>query len=323
MPLKSALTTALFFAHRTMLRTGITVLPNHYYVPIADANVLRKTRKSWALRAPLTGTEIVNIDRQAETLIKWVSPWAREFAGNSPYLDGVAQHWGPGFGYIEAQCLHGVLRTLKPRRIVEIGSGVSTHCMLEALALNEFSTQMTCIEPYPSAALMAAPQITQIAEKVQDAGIRYFSQLGKGDFLFIDSTHAVKTGGDVEHIYLRIIPSLAPEVVIHIHDIYFPFLFRPDVLNAMYQWNESGLLLALLTNNPRLSVLFCLSMLHHDRPDVLSSVFPEYRPRAVGPDGLDVLSRAFPEYGAGPRRPNGPFADRLGHFPSSIYLMTK
>jgi len=90
-------------------------------------------------------------------------------------------------------------------------------------------------------------------------------------------------------------------VVIHIHDIYFPYLYQQNLLSKPYHWAETALLQALLTNNPRLKILFSLSMLHYDAPVDLQRVFPEYS-RAPDKDGLAE--------------------DREGHFPSSIYLQT-
>jgi hypothetical protein len=90
--------------------------------------------------------------------------------------------------------------------------------------------------------------------------------LSAGDLLFIDSTHAVKVGSDVVRIYLEIIPHLPAGIFLHIHDVYLPYAYPRDVFSMPYWWQETGLLIALLTNNPRLSVLTCLSALHYVIP---------------------------------------------------------
>ncbi len=79
--------------------------------------------------------------------------------------------------------------------------------------------------------------------------------LGAGDLLFIDSTHVVRTGSELAHIYLELIPRLQPGVVIHIHDIYLPYLYSPDIYESMFDWQETTLVAALLTGNPGLRVL--------------------------------------------------------------------
>jgi predicted O-methyltransferase YrrM len=228
--------------------------------------------------------------------IKFASPWR------------AASDFGPGFGYIEAQCLHGVLRFLKPRRLIEVGSGISTSCAMRAIGLNAeqgSNAKITCIEPHPSDFLCEAERtqsIELIKSPVQILDPDSFLELGAGDFLFIDSTHAIKPGGDVLYLYLQVLPKLKPGAIVHTHDIYFPYVYQPDLLKSLFQWSETALLQALLTHNSQLSVLFCLSQLHHDAPDVLGEVFPEYVRQSLD-DGLTDATSS-------------------GHFPASIYLQT-
>lgn len=245
----------------------------------------------------------MNLEAQAALLTDMVATYEPEYRGNTVFTEGQSSGYGPGFGYIEAQCLHGMLRSLKPGRIIEVGSGVSTHCAAHALALNAAEGRpgtITCIEPNPSAYLKRSGKIKLIDKIVQEVETSAFSTLEADDLLFIDSTHTVKPGGDVSFIYTEVLPILKPGVVVHIHDIYFPFLYQRDVLDSLYQWSESLVLASLLVNNAKLSVMACLSMLHYDNPVALRQVFPEYE-RAPDNHGL---------------------ADRKtrGHFPSSIYL---
>lgn len=292
--------------HRAALRAGVVVLPNHYYASVADVHELRRLRKLWAKRSAMIGVDM-NVAAQADELLRMVKAYEPEYRGNAAYKEGTAKGFGPGFGYIEAQCLHGVLRTLKPRRVCEVGSGVSTYCTLRALGRNESEGHcagLTCIEPHPSRFLrsMRGKGVELIERPVQAVDPDFFRELEAGDLLFIDTTHAVKPGGDVVYLYLEVLPQLRPGVIVHIHDIYLPYLYQRDLLQLrnLFQWSETALLLALLVNNHQLSVLFCLSLLHYDAPAVLSDVFPEYRPQPAD-DGL--CSQAA-----------------TGHFPSSIYL---
>lgn len=294
--------------HRAALRVGVVVLPNHYYTPVADVHELRRSRRIWANRSAMAGVDM-NVAAQADELLRMVKPYEPEYRGNAPYKEGTAKGFGPGFGYIEAQCLYGVLRALKPRRICEVGSGVSTYCTLGALARNESEghfARLTCIEPNPSRFLrtIRGKNVELIEQPVQTVDPEFFRELEAGDLLFVDTTHVVKPGGDVIYLYLEVIPRLRPGVIVHIHDIYFPYLYQRDLLQLknLFQWSETALLLALLVNNSRLSVLFCLSLLHYDAPAVLSTVFPEYTPEPAA-DGLCALNAT-------------------GHFPSSIYLRT-
>jgi predicted O-methyltransferase YrrM len=295
--------------HRLALRAGIVVLPNHYYTPIADVHELRKQRKCWAKRSTMIGLDM-DVSIQTKNLREIVAPYEPEYRGNAAYKEAATKEFGPGFGYIEAQCLHGVLRAFKPAQIYEIGSGVSTYCTLRAIELNEnegFRTEMTCVEPNPSNFIRAISRdrITLVKAPVQALAPEFFRSLNAGDFLFIDSTHAIKPGGDVIYLYLEVIPRLKPGVIVHIHDIYLPYLYQRDLLHlrTLFQWSETALLVALLTHNTRLSTIFCLSMLHYDAPDALASVFPEHRPQ--------LAQNGLCEPGA------------AGFFPSSIYLRTR
>lgn len=282
----------------------MVVVPNHYYTPVADIHRLRETQASWARRAPMHG-----IDTEPSSQLSWlrqnVAPFENEYRGNHIYLEGTASGYGPGYGYIEAQCLHGVIRSLKPKRTIEVGSGVSTNIMLSAMEANAAEGhlgEITCVEPYPSDFLKANSGIKLISSPVEQLDPSIFDVLEAGDFLFIDSTHAIKPGGDVVYLYLEVLPRLKSGILVHIHDIYFPYLHQRNLLTSLFQWEESVLLAALLTNNPKLSIVTCLSQLHYDDPEGLKSVFPEYVPEP-GKDGLSA-------------------DESDGHFPASIYLLT-
>src|ERR1700742_1428667 len=124
--LKAAAKKAVGTLHRLALRAGIMILPNHFYMPVADVNELRRLKASWAKRSAMHGVDM-NAVAQGITLRDMVKPFEPEFRGNVAFSEASVKGFGLGFGYIEAQCLHGVLRAVKPRRIVEVGSGVSTH----------------------------------------------------------------------------------------------------------------------------------------------------------------------------------------------------
>jgi hypothetical protein len=291
--------------HEIGLTFGLIILPNHYYVPFSDLRVLRRTRARWAHRSAMLGIDL-DLDRQEQSLREMVKPFEVEYRGNTAYNFAVGGLFGPGFGYIEAQALHGVIRSLKPRRIVEIGSGVSTYCMLEAIKRNGsgHQTEVTCIEPYPRPWLGQAP-VKLIRNQLQEVPAETFSALQHGDLLFIDSTHTVRVDGDVNRIVLEILPRLPPGIVVHFHDIFLPYDYPLDADRSIFQWMETALLHAFLIGNRNVEILFCLSQLHYDRRDALRKVFPEYVPHE---DVNGLIT--------------GPF-DLTKHFPSSLYLRTK
>jgi predicted O-methyltransferase YrrM len=225
-------------------------------------------------------------------------------AGFETFHRIIESNAGQGYGPIESQVLHCFARAKKPPRIIEIGSGISTFCLLEADRRNRkeggHGSEITCIEPYPRPALRAS-KVKLLTTPCQLVPPATFRSLVRGDLLFIDSSHAVKIGSDVISIYFHILPELAPGVVVHIHDITLPYLYPRTAMNRYFGWQETALVLALLTNNPRLRVLACLSALHYDRPKELGKILPDYRP-APGDEGLEKSM------------------SDLEHFPSSLWL---
>jgi hypothetical protein len=159
------------------------------------------------------------------------------------------------------------------------------------------------VEPYPTSELKELEEVLLIEEMCQNVPQSVFDQLKEGDLLFIDSTHAVKTGSEVIALYLDIIPQLPPNVFIHIHDIYLPYLYPRSMFSDYFASQETSLVLALLTNNRHLDVRCCLSALHYDRPAELKALLSDYRPQ----DNVEGL---------------GVGDTRTKHFPSSLWLQT-
>jgi Methyltransferase domain len=289
-------------------RLGVHVLPKNFYTPIQDFHWLENNKEAWIERARLNGIAW-NLDDQLEWLTEICRPYYHEVAGLQFYDESSACEWGPGFGAIESQVLHSFIRSKAPARIVEVGSGQSTVCMLNASKINvkdgRSATHITCIDPYPRKSLQGVDNITVMKQTCQAAPRTVFSQLRFGDLLFIDSSHAVKVGSDVIRIYLDIIPSLPAGVFIHIHDINLPYLYSRSTLSAYFHTNsqETALLAALLTNNKRLSLLTSLSALHYDRPKEMKNRLSDYVPQG----NMEGLCPSYPVQ---------------GHFPSSAWLLT-
>lgn len=306
---RNALKRAILGVHKLGIRLGIHVLPVHYYSPVPNILELQKTRDIWAKKSELPGVA-VDLDQQAVDLQGICMPYQGEYAGNKFFKEGATNHFGPGYGYIEAQALHGFVRHFKPKRIVEVGSGVSTYCMLKASEINNRETgqqtKIVSIEPYPSDRLKTLPGIELVAQNVQTLPFDVFTDLGENDLLFIDSSHTVKAGGDVNYLILEVLPRLRKGVIVHVHDIFLPYDYQRNVCRTFLHWAETSLLRAFLISNEKVRIVACLSHLHYERKDVLKKVFPEYNPQT------DVNGLASDKY--------APFEQNPEHFPSSIYL---
>lgn len=295
-------------------KLGWHLVPVFYASPLTVMKELQATRDQWARPSAMAGIH-VDLDAQLAALRACVAPHVAEVAGGAVYEKARQMGYGPGYGYIEAQVLHAVVRHFKPRRIIEVGSGVSTACAIRAGELNagegHGAPDIACIEPYPFAPLREVKNVRLIDSFVQGVPVREFEALSAGDLLFIDSTHQVKPGSDVTYLLLEVLPALQPGVLVHVHDIYFPFQHGPFVLKQFFANNETSALQAYMAHNPKIAIEFCLSHLFHERKAELKSILPDFDPQDIDPrTGLEPDSVK-------------PFQGKPQHFPTSIYLRTR
>jgi predicted O-methyltransferase YrrM len=153
----------------------------------------------------------------------------------------------------DAFTLSGIIQKEKPRKIIEIGSGFSSAVMLDTLDRINMSAELTFIEPYPDRlySLLSGRDrstSTVLVQKVQEVCLSVFDQLEAQDLLFIDSSHVAKVGSDVTFILLRILPRLKAGVLVHFHDIFYPFSYPVSWIRIGRAWNESLFLRACLNN---------------------------------------------------------------------------
>ena len=165
------------------------------------------------------------------------------------------------FGDGDGTAYHSMIRYFNPKRIIEIGSGFSTAIALDTLEFWNVRSKITCIEPYPKRLYSVIKEsdkkkINIIEDFVQNVSISEFQKLEKNDILFIDSSHVLKSGGDVFMEYLQIMPQLKSGVIIHIHDIFYPFQYPPECTSGGRPYTEAFLLHALLMDNPYYEILF-------------------------------------------------------------------
>jgi hypothetical protein len=228
----------------------------------------------------------MNIDGQQALLEDLANNYFREYfaLNNDPFPRPGAYSRSGGYGGIDGAMLYSITRSLKPRRIIEIGSGNSTLLTILATAKNQEEgappCHITSIEPYPAPylrdALAASGEV--LAQKVETVPLDRFGELDTNDILFIDSSHTVRIGGDVVFEINEILPRLRKGVVVHIQDVSFPLDYPKNFVMDMHCfWAEQYLLQAFLAFNPKYKVLWCFSYLQAQRPEVLSRHFPDYR----------------------------------------------
>ena len=179
----------------------------------------------------------------------------------------------------DAEFLYQFIRHLKPKKIIEIGSGYSTLIASKAIRKNHdesesFACAHTCIEPFEMPWL-EKHDVTVIRKMVEDVGIDIFKSLESGDMLFIDSSHMIRPEGDVLFEYLEILPQLNPGVFVHIHDIFSPRNYpKAWLVDEVRLWNEQYLLEAFLSDNSKWEIVAALNYLHHNYPSDMKRVCP-------------------------------------------------
>lgn len=177
------------------------------------------------VRSPAAYTTLIPLFRAAETqfeaLLAEAASHSRTFAtfGSAPPpAPRFEQDWFPG---LDAAIAYTLVRARRPRRIVEIGSGHSTRFLARAIADGGLSTTLTAIDPAPRATLTGLPVDWQRLP-LQRADRSAFESLAAGDVLFVDSSHVLVPGSDVDVVLNEIWPLLSPGVLVHIHDIFLP-----------------------------------------------------------------------------------------------------
>lgn len=248
--------------------------PGHFYSPISsvtDANRARAQRSGLELIAAYD----LHAEEQLEFAERLGPKWAefsRSWRRYSP-----KNFW---YGLSDGAVYYSMLTTLRPKRVVEVGSGFSSAIALDVRDQQLHDLEVTFIEPHPRRLLRLLEEgDNKTADvrrnAVQDVPLELFDVLERDDILFIDSTHVSKPGSDVNWLFFRVLPRLRPGVIIHIHDIFFPFEYRNDWLAQRRSWNESYLLLAFLSYNEAFQIMFFNSWIWQKRPEVVRQYFPE------------------------------------------------
>jgi hypothetical protein len=204
--------------------------------------------------------------------------------------DGLAEFAAPpGFrldnGYyeaVDAELLWALLRDLRPRRVVELGSGWSSLIIAAALEANADGAGYRIFDPLPREP--AAPGVERV--RAQDVPEEVFTALAAGDVLFVDTTHTVKTGGDVNRIVLDVLPLLAPGVVVHVHDVLLPWELHRTWLERGWFWFEQDLLQAFLSGNGDWEVLLAAHALTRAEPDLVRELVPSWTPGSSFPSAF-------------------------------------
>ncbi len=238
----------------------VFVAPGHFYSPIADPVATSRYFESAHFAAQMARVDAM-LDMDA-MIAYWqhISPHVTVFPFEQS--SGFRYYSRNGqFHYFDASVLSGLITALNPERIIEIGAGFSSACIFDTIDRSPEARlkTFTTIDPDLSRikSLSPPPMAELLDVEVQSVSIDFFRQLNAGDVLFIDSSHVLKTGSDVHYEYLHILPALKSGVIIHIHDIFYPFEYPNRwSVSENRSWNEVYMVDMLLTHSDQFEVLF-------------------------------------------------------------------
>jgi predicted O-methyltransferase YrrM len=266
-------------------RLGLHVRPIHFYEPVP--NVRKLGPETWTRMTEMVGVEL-RPERQLELLHDLARRYRSEYDAFPRGATGRQHDYhvdNNSFESVDGEMLHCMIRSLRPRRMIEIGSGFSTLLAAKALLKNEEEGAPTCdyvaCDPYADERIRGGvPGLSRlIASPVQGVPTEAFERLEKNDILFIDSSHVLRIGSDVQYEFLEVLPRLRPGVYVHIHDIFLPAEYPEAWVRREHRfWTEQYLLQAFLTFNRAFEVIWAGSYMHLHHPDELRAAFASYGP---------------------------------------------
>jgi predicted O-methyltransferase YrrM len=252
-----------------------------YYSGLNDLPFLAENRDLWHDR-PLPRGIAWDVDAQLDEVAKLVPYLVElEHVPIQPPPGSPTYHWDNSFWCgADALVHYGLLRRVKPRRVVEIGAGWSSLLMADALKRNEADrsqrTAVTQIEPYPRRELLSAlPDHWTLHDvALQRVDLSLFETLDAGDVCFYDGSHVARAGSDVVWFFFEVLPRIKPGVLVHVHDIFWPADYPDEwIFERGQTWNEQYVLQAFLMYNELFEVLICNSMLCHLRPEAVEKLY--------------------------------------------------
>lgn len=256
------------------------VPPGHYYSPIPPIDEVRADdARIFAIPDSIAGVDLHDAEQVA--LLETIATFYPEIPFPETKRRGLRYAFeNPAYSYADAIFLYGMIRQLKPARIIEVGSGYSSSAMLDTN--DRFfggGIQFTFIDPYPETLHSVlrpsdSESVRIVPSRVQDVDLALFAELAANDILFIDSTHVSRTGSDVNHLFFEVLPRLRPGVYVHFHDIFYPFEYPRFWVYEGRAWSEAYLLRAFLTNNDSFSIQVWNDYLAHFHREKLQALMP-------------------------------------------------
>ncbi|HET6254675.1 MAG TPA: class I SAM-dependent methyltransferase [Puia sp.] len=258
------LTSIPYIRYAYLYKHNSSFRPGHYYSPVADVDELRERQDEiWAPKA-LPGVDL-NEEAQKELLTYLLD---NEASFDIPLKDEPSKRYSGSslsYPYVDGVVLKAMMARYSPKNVFEVGSGSSSGCMIDVSEQRGLKTNFTFIEPEPQWCLSKVlkqedygkPEIRIITKRVQEVPASEFKVLQRNDILFIDSSHVSKPGSDVNYLLTEVLPILNSGVIIHFHDIYYPFEYTKEyLLELKLLWSEVYSVHNFLLFNDSFKILF-------------------------------------------------------------------
>jgi predicted O-methyltransferase YrrM len=278
----------------------LRVRNGHYYSPVPSIKELERDAPRIFDRSlrTLPGVEL-NEAGQLTLLTQFATFYDEQPFSETPrngmryFFDN---YW---YGRADALFLYSMIRLIRPRRIIEIGSGFSSAVMLDTNErfMNR-GIQFTFIEPESTRLRKLLKEedynsVSIVEQPIQQLDRSIVDQLASNDILFIDCSHVSKAGSDVNHILFELMPRLTPGVLVHFHDVPYPFEYPQEWFELGISWNEAYILRAFLQYNTQCPIRFWNDFMMKFHSDAIRKLMPLcIDPPTFGVGGSLWLQRA-------------------------------
>lgn len=258
-------------ANKHLLEYDWFARPGHFYSPLVTGNYgdFKHLVDLWKPKLKVTELPGIKLNKKAQfDLLAKLAKHRTELQQFTDHQDRRYQFGNDQFGPSDTTILFLMLRQLQAKRITEVGSGWSSALMLDTNELfPKQAAELTFIDPHPERLLGTLKKGDKkhckiITKQAQEISPTQLAKLGSGDVLFIDNSHVSKSGSDVNHLFFEVLPRLKKGVVVHIHDIFYPFEYPLQwVVEDKRNWNEIYVLRALLTHSEEFEIMLWPSYL--------------------------------------------------------------
>lgn len=267
-------------ARRIMRHRFLKFPPGHFYSPLPGED-WREERIDPSKEVE-PGRDGVDLNSEGQLqLLEKMGGYASDYPFAAKSGDGLRYGYANDyFPRTDGAMLYAMLRHWKPERVIEVGSGHSSALMLDVNERYlEGKVRLSFIEPYPARLLgLLSEREREVIDlhrcRVQEVDPKLFEGLKSGDILFIDSSHVSRFGSDVNHLLFNVLPRLAEGVIVHIHDIPYPFEYPDDWFDEGRAWNEAYAVRAFLQYNGGFEILLWSSYLGRHHAEAFSRAWP-------------------------------------------------